>query len=131
MPLLLQAVSSLSTASALKPVVPITGDAPAATILVVVATDAPLVKAQVKRLAIMAESGFALACRPALSPVDGDIVFAAATGRATGTPDVRDLAEIGMLAAECVARSIARGVYEATPLKVTGALPSWRQRFGG
>ena len=106
-------------------------DGPANTILVVVATDAPLAKAQVKRLAIMAGSGFALACRPALSPVDGDLVFAASTGRATGTPDVRDLAEIGMLAAECVARSIARAVYEATPLKVEGALPSWRQRFGG
>ena len=106
-------------------------DGPANTILVVVATDAPLAKAQVKRLAIMAEGGFALACRPALSPVDGDLVFAAATGRAAGAPDVRDLAEIGMLAAECVARSIARAVYEATPLKVAGALPSWRQRFGG
>jgi len=106
-------------------------DGPASTILVFVATDAPLAKAQVKRLAIMAQSGFALACRPALSPVDGDVVFAAATARAAGTPDVRDLAEIGMLAAECVARSIARGIYEATPLKVPGALPSWRQRFGG
>jgi D-aminopeptidase len=106
------------------------GDAPANTILVVVATDAPLAKAQAKRVAIMAQNGFALACRPALSPVDGDVVFAAATGRAAATPDVRDLTEIGMLAAECVARSIARAVYEATPLKVPGALPSWRQRFG-
>jgi D-aminopeptidase len=106
------------------------GDAPPNTILVVVATDAPLAKAQVKRVAIMAQNGFALACRPALSPVDGDVVFAAATGRAAATPDVRDLTEIGMLAAECVARSIARAVYEATPLKVPGALPSWRQRFG-
>jgi D-aminopeptidase len=106
-------------------------DGPANTILVVVATDAALAKAQVKRLAIMAEGGFALACRPAHSPVDGDLVFAAATGRAAEAPDVRDLAEIGMLAAECVARSIARAVYEATPLKVEGALPSWRQRFGG
>ena len=72
----------------------------------------------------------ALACRPALSPVDGDVVFAAATGRAGATPDIHDLTEIGMLAAECVARSIARAVYEATPLLFPGALPSWKQRFG-
>ena len=107
------------------------GDTPRNTTLAVVATDAALAKAQVKRVAIMAGGGFALACRPALSPVDGDVVFAAATGRASETPDVRDLTEIGMLAAECVARAIARAVYEATPLEVPGALPSWRQRFGG
>ena len=34
-----------------------------------------------------------------------------------------------MLAAECLARAIARGVYEATS-PVSGALPSWRERFG-
>ena len=106
------------------------GEGNSNTILVVVATDAALAKAQVKQLAIMAESGFALACRPALSPVDGDVVFAAATGHASATPDVHDLTEIGMLAAECVARSIARAIYEATPLPFPGALPSWKQRFG-
>ena len=106
-------------------------DRPANTTLAVVATDASLPKAQVKRLAVMAQAGFALAFRPAHSPVDGDVVFAAATGRSTQAPEVRDLAEIGMLAAECVARSIARAIYEATPLPFPGALPSWRQRFGG
>jgi D-aminopeptidase len=106
-------------------------DHPTNTTLAVVATDAKLAKAQVKRLAVMAQAGFALAIRPALSPVDGDIVFGAATGRSAQAPDVRDLAEIGMLAAECVARSIARAVYEAAPLPFPGALPSWRQRFAG
>jgi D-aminopeptidase len=43
---------------------------------------------------------------------------------------LRDLTEIGTLAAECVARSIARGVYEATPLPFSGALPSWKGRYG-
>ena len=94
-----------------------------------VATNARLPKAQVKRLAVMAQAGFALAFRPALSPVDGDVVFAAATARSTQAPDIRDLTEIGMLAAECVARSIARAIYEATPLPFPGALPSWRQRY--
>jgi D-aminopeptidase len=105
------------------------GDDPANTTLAVVATDARLSKAQVKRLAVMAQAGFALAFRPALSPVDGDVVFAAATARSAQTPDIRDLTEIGMLSAECVARSIARAIYEATPLPFLGALPNWRQRF--
>ncbi len=104
-------------------------DDPANTTLAVVATDASLSKAQTKRVAVMAQAGFGLACRPALSPIDGDVVFAAATARSARSPGIRDLAEIGMLAAECVARSIARGVYEATPLPFPGALPSWRERF--
>ncbi len=106
-------------------------DDPANTTLAVVATDASLPKSKVKRLAVMAQAGFGLALRPALSPVDGDVVFAAATGRSTQAPDIRDLAELGMLAAECVARSIARAVYEASSLPFAGALPSWRERFRG
>ena len=82
------------------------------------------------RVAIMAQAGFALALRPAYAPMDGDIMFAAATGRAAREPTLRDLTEIGALAAECVARSIARGVYEATPLPFAGALPSWKGRYG-
>ena len=57
-------------------------------------------------------------------------MFAAATGRVAGAPNLADLTEIGMLAAECVARAVARGVYEATALAVEGAQPSWRQRYG-
>ena len=105
-------------------------DLPANTDLAVVATDARLTKAQAKRLAIMAQDGFALALRPAHAPGDNDAVFAAATGKAQPIPDLRDLTEIGMLAAECVARAVARGVYEATPLDVKGAQPTWKQRFG-
>ncbi len=105
-------------------------DAPANTTLAVVATDAALSKAQMTRVAIMASGGFALALRPAFAPADGDIVFAASTARAAATPDLRDLTEIGALAAECVARAIARGVYEATALPFPGAKPSWRQRYG-
>ncbi len=99
---------------------------PANTNLAVVVTDALLTKAQAKRLAVVAQDGLALALRPAHAPTDGDTVFAAATGSVNRAPDLRDLTEIGMLAAECVARSIARGVYEATPLAVDGAQPSWR-----
>jgi D-aminopeptidase len=104
-------------------------DEPANTTLAVVATDAPLDKAQATRLATMATAGFALALRPACSPFDGDVVFAASTARAKRAPDLRDLAEIGTLAAECLARAIARGVYEATPLPFAGALPSWKGKW--
>ena len=66
-----------------------------------------------------------------MRPGDNDAVFAAATGKAALAPDMRDLTEIGMLAAECVARAVARGVYEATPLEVEGAQPTWKQQHGG
>jgi D-aminopeptidase len=77
---------------------------------------------------MMAQDGCALALRPAHAPMDNDVVFAAATARTSFAPDIRDLTEIGMLAAECVARAIARGVYEASPLSFPGAQPTWRQR---
>ncbi len=105
-------------------------DARANTTLAVVATDAAFSKAEMTRVAIMACGGFALALRPAFAPADGDIVFAASTAHATRTPTLRDLTEIGTLAAECVVRAIARGIYEATPLPFAGARPSWRRRWG-
>jgi D-aminopeptidase len=104
-------------------------DEPANTNLVIVVTDAALTKSQAKHFAIMAHDGLALALRPAHAPTDGDTVFAAATGARQGTPGLRDLTEIGMLGAECVARSVARGVYEATALAVAGAQPSWRDLY--
>ena len=100
------------------------------TTIAVVVTDARLTKAQMKRVAIMAQDGVALALRPAHAPIDGDVVFAATTARATPEPDLRDLTEIGMLAAECLARAIARGVFEATPLPNAAAPPSWRKHYG-
>jgi D-aminopeptidase len=105
-------------------------DAPANTTIAIVATDARLSKAQMKRVAIMAQDGVALALRPAHAPMDGDIVFAATTSRAAREPDLRDLAEIGMLAAECLARAIARGVYEAAPTTHAARPQCWRERYG-
>jgi len=109
----------------------LTSDKPNNTTLVVVATDAALPKAQLSRVAIMASGGFALGLRPAFGPLDGDIVFAGATGLAKVEPNLRDLTEIGTLAAECVARAIARGVYEATSLAIMPQRPSWREVYGG
>lgn len=106
------------------------GDAPENTTIAVVATDAPLDKAQCKRLALMAQGGLALALRPSYAPLDGDVVFAASTGLNPRPPNLRDLTEIGTRAADCLARSVARGVYAAKALPFAGALPSWRERFG-
>ena len=107
----------------------IKGGAPPATTLAIVATDAALTKSQTKRLAIMAQDGFSRALRPSHAAMDGDTVFAAATGQATTIPSDYDQAELGTLAADCVARAIARGVFEADPLPFPGALPGWRQKF--
>ncbi len=106
------------------------GDAPQSTTIAVVATDAKLTKAQARRIAIMAHDGMAHALRPTHAALDGDVVFAAATARNGQMPTVRDLTEIGMLAADTLARAIARGVYHATALPFKGALPSWRDRWG-
>ena len=100
------------------------------TTLAVVVTDAILTKAQAKRLAMIAQTGFARAIYPVHAPLDGDVLFAAATGRKPVEPLV-GLTELGMVAANVVARAIARGVYEATALPFAGALPAWRDRFGG
>jgi L-aminopeptidase/D-esterase-like protein len=100
------------------------------TTLAVVATDAKLSKAQAKRLAVMAQSGLSRAIYPVHTPLDGDVVFAASMERKALSDPVYSLSELGMVAANVLARAIARGVYEATALPFPGALPSWRDKFG-
>ena len=99
------------------------------TTLAVVVTDALLTKPQTKRLAMIAQTGFARAIYPVHAPLDGDVVFAAATGEKPIDPLV-GLTELGMVAANTVARAIARGVYIAAALPFPGALPAWQDRFG-
>jgi len=99
------------------------------TTLAVVVTDAVLTKPQAKRLAVIAQTGFARAIYPVHAPLYGDVVFAAATGEKTIDPVV-GLTELGMVAANVVARAIARGVFAATALPFRGALPAWKDRFG-
>lgn len=103
--------------------------APQSTTIAVVATDAALTKAEAKRLAIMAQDGLAKALRPTHAALDGDTVFAAATAKALRPPTAFDQVEIGTLAADCLARAIARAIYEAEALPFPGAQQSWRDRF--
>jgi L-aminopeptidase/D-esterase-like protein len=94
------------------------------TTIACVATDTDLTPAEAKRVAQMASAGLARAIRPVFAPFDGDVVFAFATA-ARATPDPRPLsiARIGALAADCLARAVARGVYAAESV---GAHKSWR-----
>jgi L-aminopeptidase/D-esterase-like protein len=105
------------------------GGPPPSTTIALVATDAVLGKAQAKRLAIASQGGLPKALRFAHALFDGDAVFAAATGRQALRDDVADFIEITALATDCLARAIARGVYEATALPYPNAQPAWRDRF--
>jgi D-aminopeptidase len=106
------------------------GGAPPSTTIALVVTDAILTKAETKRLAIMADDGLARAVRPAHAPMDGDTVFAVSTlDKPIDTRSPVALTELGQAAGDCLARAIARGVYEATALPFHGAIPAWRDRF--
>ena len=100
------------------------------TTLVVVATDAILTKALAKRLAVMAQSGLSRAIYPVHTPLDGDVVFAASTGRRSLADSLLELTTLGAIAANVVARAIGRAVFAAAALPVPGAQPSWKDRFG-
>jgi D-aminopeptidase len=99
------------------------------TTLAVIATDAALAKADLKRLAIMAHTGMARAINPSHTPIDGDIVFALSIGekRLEGGP--LGLGVLGAVAADTLARAIARGVYEAGGVGVQSDAPAYRDIF--
>lgn len=100
-----------------------------ATTIALVATDAILTKAQAKRLAVAAHAGLARALRFSHALFDGDTIFAAATGRRPLGDAAQEFTELTALAADCLTRAIARGVYEATALPYPDAQPAWRDRF--
>jgi L-aminopeptidase/D-esterase-like protein len=106
------------------------GSARASTTLVVVATDAKLSKAQAKRLAIMAQSGLSRAIYPIHTPLDGDVMFTISTGEKLLADPILALTKLGALAANVVARAIARGIFEASALPFPGAMQSWKDQFG-
>ena len=100
------------------------------TTIACVATDAILTPAQAKRFAVMAQDGLARAIRPIHAPFDGDVVFAISTGRRPlgDQPDYA-IARLGALAADALARAVARGVYAASPWPGT-EVPCWRDLPG-
>jgi L-aminopeptidase/D-esterase-like protein len=75
----------------------------------IIATNAKLTQAQCTRLATAAHDGIARAMVPSHTPMDGDLIFAGSHG----DQECDDLIYLGYAAATCMARAIARGVYEA------------------
>jgi D-aminopeptidase len=94
----------------------------------IIATDAALTQAQCTRLATAAHDGFARALLPSHTLMDGDLIFAAATG-ARPAPDLPAQVMLGHAAACTMARAIARAVHAAAPMP-GDPLPAWVERFG-
>ena len=87
------------------------------TVIGVVATNARLDKAGTNKMAQMAHDGLARTIRPAHTMLDGDTIFALATGKRRANPTI-----VGAFAAEVTAQAIVRAVQTAAP---AGGLPAW------
>jgi hypothetical protein len=81
----------------------------------VIATNATLSKAQVKRLAQVGHDGLARTIYPVHTQLDGDTLFALATGQHSDAPDMLLLCT---LAAEVTARAVVNAVLSAQGLQV-------------
>ena len=86
------------------------------TVIGVVATNAQLNKEQANKVAQMAHNGLARAIRPAHTMLDGDTIFALATGEKPADVNI-----IGAFAAEVFAQAIVRAIRAARPV---AGLPS-------
>jgi L-aminopeptidase/D-esterase-like protein len=89
------------------------------TTIAVVATDVPMTKVEVSKVAQMAHDGLALAIRPAHTPFDGDAVFALSTGHGdapTAPAGAIMVSIVGALAAQTLARAVVKAARAATGL---------------
>ena len=106
---------------------------PLNTTIAVVATDAVLSKAACRRLAIAAQDGLAHTIRPAHTPLDGDTVFALATGAvevppeadipASMSPETKLTAKLGAAAADVLAHAVLDAVLAAESI---AGIPTYR-----
>ncbi len=113
-------------------------DAPLNTTIAVVATDAALSKAACRRVAVAAHDGLARTIRPVHTPLDGDTVFALATGAidvppaadtpAAMSPEIGLTTAVGAAAADCLARAVLVGVLAA---KSVAGIPTYRGTLPG
>ena len=94
----------------------------------IIATDAALTQAQCSRLATAAQDGFARALLPSHTLMDGDLVFAVATG-ARAAPELAAQVLLGHAAACTMARAVARAIHAATAAH-GDIVPAWAARFG-
>jgi L-aminopeptidase/D-esterase-like protein len=108
------------------------------TAVAVVATDAALSPAACQQVASTAHDGLARSIRPAHTPVDGDMVFALATGAvevpppadtpAAFSPETALVTAVGAAAADCVARAVLVGVIAAESV---AGIPTYRDLLPG
>ena len=111
---------------------------PLNTTIAVVATDAVLSAAGCRRVAVAAHDGLARTIRPCHTPLDGDTVFALATGAievppdpttpASMSPETPLIAAIGAAAADCLARAVLVGVLAAESV---AGIPTYRSMLPG
>lgn len=100
------------------------------TVIGVIATNAPLNRNQLKRLAIMCQGSISRSIHPSHTPMDGDTIFAISTTfnekNRNYEIDKSDLTLINSVASDCFARSCNRAIYEA---QSTNSKPSWKDLF--
>jgi L-aminopeptidase/D-esterase-like protein len=111
---------------------------PLNTTIAVVATDALLSPAACRRVAVAAQDGLARTIRPAHTPLDGDSVFALATGAievepasdtpAAMSPETKLTTAVGAAAADCLARAVLAGVLAAESV---AGIPTYRDMLPG
>jgi L-aminopeptidase/D-esterase-like protein len=111
---------------------------PLNTTIAVVATDAALSPAGCRRVAVAAHDGLARTIRPCHTPLDGDTVFALATGvvevnpdpatPASMSPEVALITAVGAAAADCLARAVLVGVLAADAV---AGIPTYRGLLPG
>jgi len=110
---------------------------PLNTTIAVVATDAALSPAACRRVAIAAHDGLARTIRPSHTPLDGDTVFALATGAvevapaetpAALSPETALVTQVGAAAADCLARAVLDGVLAAESV---AGIPTYRDLLPG
>lgn len=112
-----------------------TSGAPFNTVIAVVATDIPLSKGGVQRMATMAHDGLARTVYPSHTPFDGDTIFALSTGLAPDLSPAGSWAEetervalVGAAAADVLARAVVAAAKAAVG---AGGLPAWRDVVAG
>jgi L-aminopeptidase/D-esterase-like protein len=111
---------------------------PLNTTIAVVATDAALSPAGCRRVAVAAHNGLARTIHPCHTPLDGDTVFALATGAievppdpetpASMSPETRLITDVGAAAADVLARAVMVGVLAAESV---AGIPTYRGMLPG
>ena len=111
---------------------------PLNTTIAVVATDAALSPAGCRRVAVAAHDGLARTISPCHTPIDGDTVFALATGEVTVAPDPDTptamspetalITRVGAAAADCLARAVLVALLAAESV---AGIPTYRDTLPG